>query len=361
MRSALTSLISVRVAGLVAAIAALGSCTVVVPEGGMDAGTKIIVIPIRPDAGPPPPPPLTASVLYVANLQRSSANLGDAYSRIILGVAAFLQSKGLILENMGLISTYADQFGPRLLLGRRVGAPSSSVSLLAALGAAHDAGVTDPALLLPYISAALTNVTDEDLPRALSVLASSGSFDGATETAEARAVIDFGRNINTISLPPELGGIDRSALFDKPRDLFLVVYLQPLPRHCALGSAACQVNGRDPAQIFEQTNSDGTATWLAFSGQGIRPEKIVQVAIATSEGEDLTAFRTRCKKVSGFPENLFDVIAPSPNLYFGPLMSALNGAHGGTGQTGDFCDLVGDSEAIAALGRRIATLAVVGH
>ena len=114
-------------------------------------------------------------------------------------------------------------------------------------------------------------------------------------------MVEFGRNINGISLPPELGGIDRSALFDKPRDLFLVVYLQPLPRHCALGSAACQVNGRDPADIFEQTNADGTATWLAFSGHGIRPEQIVQIAVATSEGEDINAFRTRCTKVAGFP------------------------------------------------------------
>jgi hypothetical protein len=352
---------SLKTLGPLAVVAMLGTalagCTVVTPGGGDDGGVKIIPIPVRSDALPTPKP-LTASVLYVANLQRSSANLADAYSRIILGVAQYLQSVGLTLENMGLISTYADQFGPRLLLGRKADAPSSSLSLLAALAGAADAGITDYAQLLPLISGALANVSDDDLPRALKLLASSGEFEGTTETSEAKAVIDFGRNINTQALPPELGGIERSALFDHPRDLFLVVYLQPMPRKCALGTSACMVDGQDPSAVFEAVNADGTASWLAFNGVGIRPEQIVQVAVATSEGEDLTTFRTRCGKVPGFPTNLFSVIAPSPNAYFGPLMSSLNNVHRGTGQRGDFCELIGGSpDAIKLLGKSIASLA----
>ena len=40
-------------------------------------------------------------------------------------------------------------------------------------------------------------------------------------------------------------------------------------------------------------------------------------------------------------------------------MSSLNNAHRGTGQTGDFCELVGNGDAIRALGQSIASLA--GH
>jgi hypothetical protein len=354
MKSAL-SLLLLAAAGTAAAFA---SCTVVAPGGGQDAGTKIIIITLRPDALPQPKQ-VTASVLYVANLQRSSVNLADAYSRVILGVTAYLDQKGVKLENMGLISTYADALGPRLLLGRRAGVdPSSSMSLLAALAAAKAAGITDLSdpRLLPYLSGSLSNIKDGDLPLALRTLAQSGAFDGAGQTSEAKALIDFGRNINTLALPPEQGGIERSALFDKPRDLFLVVYLQPLPRRCAIGSSACLVDGRDPTQIFQETRADGSAAWLAFSGKGIRAEQIIQVSVATSEGEDINSFRTRCKSVPGFPSGLLDVMAPSPNAFFSPLMDALNGAHRGTGQRADFCELIGNEDAINHLAQSIASL-----
>src|SRR5215510_6549535 len=102
------------VLGLSAAAFA-SACTVVAP-GNPDAGmTTIIPIPLRPDALPPPKP-LEASVLIVANLERSSANLADRYSKVIQGLGAYLQSVGLQVDNMGLIATYADHFGPRLLL-----------------------------------------------------------------------------------------------------------------------------------------------------------------------------------------------------------------------------------------------------
>src|SRR6188472_1987937 len=102
------------------AVAFASACTVVAP-GNPDAGmTTIIPIPLRPDALPPPKP-LTASVLVVANLDRSSANLSDHYAHVMVGLSAYLQMVGLQLENMGLIATYGDEYGPRLLLGRRAG------------------------------------------------------------------------------------------------------------------------------------------------------------------------------------------------------------------------------------------------
>ena len=83
------------------------------------------------------------------------------------------------------------------------------------------------------------------------------------------------------------------------------------------------------------------------------------MAIATAEGQSQTDFETKCKAVTGFPLNLFDDIGPSPNPYFTPLMAALNAANPGTGQSADFCQLIGSmpTAAIQKLGASVATLA----
>jgi hypothetical protein len=128
------------------------------------------------------------------------------------------------------------------------------------------------------------------------LLASSGNFDGDGETSEAKNLIGFGKGLGEESLSPVQGGIERSALFDRPRDLFIVVYLQPLPRRCALDSADCLVDGRKPSDIFEETDANGDAAWLNFAGPGLKPGQILHVAVATSEGEDLARFRTRCAR-----------------------------------------------------------------
>lgn len=333
-------------------------CTIVAP-GGQDGGTRII--PIRPDALPQPRS-LSASVLYVVNLQRSSANLSDHYAKIMIGFASYLQSVGLALDNMGAIATYADRFGSRLLLGRRVeNGPGPSLAVLAGVAAGMDAGIQDYERLLPFIGGALANISDEDLPVALKLLAASGSFDGEGQISEGRNLIEFGRGLDTAPLPPYLGGIHRDALFDRPRDLFLVVHLQPLPRRCAIGTDACAVDGRQLSQLLTETDAGGALTWLQFAGgQRIQPGRVVHVSIATSEGEELTAFRTRCAEVPGFPRNLFDVIAPSPAPYFEPLMAAIRTIGGGNAHAADFCELIGSSpeEAIKRLGNGVAAVAV---
>jgi hypothetical protein len=342
--------------GLVACAFA-SACTVVVP-GKPDGGeTMIVGIPIRPDALPPPKP-LEASVLVVANLERSSANLADRYGQIMLALGSFLQSVGLQVKNFGLIATYGDHWGPRLLMGRNADTPINP-QIQAALAAAIASGalnIQDYDGLLPQIGGALGNISDENVPIALRLLASSGNFDGDGETSEAKNLIDFGRGLNAESLSPTQGGIERNALFDRPRSLFIVVYLQPLPRRCAMDSAACLVDGRKPSDIFLETDANGEAAWLNFAGPGIRPERVLHVAIATSENENLAQFRTRCADVPGFPHNLFDVMAPSPNAYFGPLKDTMNAAQRGTGTFADFCELIGDhpDAAIMRLGTSVA-------
>jgi hypothetical protein len=338
-------------------------CTIVAPEGH-DAGTKIKTVILRvprPDALPQPKP-LQASVLFVANLARSSANLADQYAGIITGLAASWTASGLTIANMGLISTYADQFGPRLLLGRSssAGMPPSSLALLALLAQAADAGTTNYQSLLPLIAPTLGNIDDADLSPALKLLAASGQFDGDGETSEAKNVIEFGRGLGTQALPPELGGIDRSAFFDVPHDLFIVVYLQPLARRCALGTSDCNVDGRSPSDIFAETDSSGGAAWLSFTNGSIPVGQVVHLSVATAEGQSQTDFENHCNSVSGFPKRVLDVIEPSPNAYFTPLMSGLNAAHSGTGHTGDFCTLIGTNPmaAFTSLASGVAALAV---
>jgi hypothetical protein len=358
---------SLLVVLLLASFSAAAGCTIITPpspDGGTMTKIKIVPVPFppRPDALPPPPP-LEASILFVANLQRSSANLSLQYATIMTGFMNYLTSKGLSIANMGLIPTYGDQFGPRLLLGRSAANASSAPSSLALLGllaAEADAGVTDYQTLLKLVGPMLGNIDDSDLQPVLQLLASSGNFDGDGQTCEAQNLIAFGQGLNSATLPPELGGIDRSAFFDSPRDLFIVVYLQPLARRCALPSDACNVNGRSPPDIFLDTDGTGGVTWLSFSsGTSISPSQVVQVAITTAEGQNETDFESKCKAVTGFPLSLFDVIGPSANLYFTPLMAALNAAHPGTGQSGDFCQLIGSmpTAAIQNLGSSVAALA----
>jgi hypothetical protein len=278
------------------------------------------------------------------------------------GFLSYLGSRGLSIANMGLIPTYGDQYGPRLLLGRSGASQSSpsSLALLGLLAAEADAGVKDYQSLLPLLGPTLGNIDDADLQPALQLLASSGNFDGDGQSCEAQNLIAFGQGLNSAALPPELGGIDRSAFFDSPRDLFIVVYLQPVARRCQLPSDTCNVNGRSPTDIFLDTDGYGGVTWLSFSsGTSISPSQVVQVAVATAEGEGQTDFENGCKAVTGFPLNVLDDIGPSPNLYFTPLMAALNAAYPGTGQSADFCQLIGSKPdaAIQKLGSSVATLA----
>jgi len=351
-----------RIAFGLVAVALASACTVVVPGKPDGGNTMIVGIPIRPDALPPPQP-LEASVLIVANMERSSTNLADHYGKVMLALATYLQSVGLQLQNMGLIATYGDHWGPRLLLGRRADTtPTPQLQAILAGGLVTGSNIQDYDHLLPFIGGALANISDEDLPIALRLLASSGNFDGDGETSEAKNLIEFGKGLGHEALSPVQGGIERSALFDRPRDLFIVVYLQPLPRRCALDSADCLVDGRKPSDIFEETDANGDAAWLNFAGPGMKPGQILHVAIATSEGEDLARFRTRCSEVPGFPLNLFDVMAPSPNAYFKPLSDAMNAAHHGTGTFADFCELIGDhpDATIMRLGNSVAGV-IGGH
>ncbi len=325
---------------------------------------------LRPD--PVPRPPRCAAAATSADGERSlrrqpRANIGEPLQPVrrdhdrpheLPGIAGALDREhGAHLDLRRPVRAAAAARPPGLGLELEPVAPPA-LALLGLLGA--DAGLGNYQNLLPIIAPTLANIDDADLPLALQILAGSGNFDGDGQYCEAQNLIAFGQGLNAFALPPQYGGIDRSAFFDSPHDLFIVVYLQPLARRCALPSDACNINGRSPTDIFLDTDGNGGVTWLSFSsGTTISPSQVVQVAIATAEGQSQTDFETTCTAVTGFPLNLFDDIGPSPNAYFTPLMAALNAANPGTGQSADFCQLIGSmpTAAIQKLGASVATLA----
>jgi hypothetical protein len=335
------------------ALAAAAGCTIVVPPGEGDGGPpKPYPVP-TPTLDAAPIKPLEAHLLFVMNLQQSSANLAPDYGSLAELLVEGLGQRTIEVTRWAVVPTYPGADGLRLLLGQSQGTLPSNPRIPLP-GVDVDAGGgpipiplpgdTSPVPALPTGIPIPQQANESDIVSALQTLAASGRYDGIGTTNEAEGTVRTGQHLVDAQLPPELGGLDGSAFFDQPSSLFIVAYLQPLARRCALGDAECQVDGRSPADIFTETGADGTATWLRFATGGMPIKQVVHVAIATKEGEAPAAFRDRCGAVNGFPKAFFDVMEPSGNAYFDPLLAALNQANPGTGQSADLCDLLGEVE-----------------
>jgi len=343
-------------------------CTIVVPPP--PEKTKTVVVEV-PGKVPPPPVPLEAHALFVMNLHQSSANLAQYYVTIADALLAGLGQRGINVVRWAVVPTYPGADGMKLLFGAQAPTTLQPIPGLdggSIFGGGANGGATGgtnidasamglpkdlppvPApqednvapTIPPDLPAIPTLPNGTDIVTTLQQLAATGKYDGIGTTNEAEGVVRTGTHLVEARLPPELGGLDGAAFFDRPRSLFMVIYLQPLARKCGMSSADCQVDGRSPADIFTETSSDGTAAWLHFATGGIPISQVVHVAIDTREGESPDAFRQRCTHVNGFPANLLDVMEPSQALYFDPLVSALNTARKGTGQAGDLCNLFGE-------------------
>lgn len=322
----------------VAALLLAGSCTVVVPGPGSGPGPGG-----GPDGDytPPPPKPVEADLLFVINLDQSSANMAPHYAGefdtpgIADSLIEGLSLIGVNVTHWAVIPAYPPAGGGiRLLDG---GGPGFSVPMIIQPGPGAPGGAPDGAA-----APSNTSVTTTDVATQLQLLAATGNYDGPGSVSEAEGIVPVGQALDDAHLPPELGGIDGQAFFDRPRNLFVVVYLQPLARRCNLTDPQCQIGGRSPADIFTASAPDGTASWLHYASGGMPVQQIVHVAIATTEGESPDGFIQRCSGVNGFPKALLDVMEPSPTSYFKPLLAALNAANPGTGQSADLCDLLGE-------------------
>jgi hypothetical protein len=352
-----------------AALVLAGACTIVIPPEKKPDPPVIISIPGDP---PVKPKPLEAHALFVMNLHQSSANLAPHYVSMADGLIAGLSLRGINVVRWAVVPTYPGADGMRLLFGAQTTAPPTtslpipgiggasgasgdmvSNGMAGAGGATGAAGGTGSPLPGPFNDTVAPTIPPDlpevptlpngvDIVTTLQRLAATGKYDGIGTVSEGEGVVRTGNHLVEAHLPADLGGLDGAAFFDRPRSLFLVVYLQPLARRCSLGTSDCAVDGRSPADIFNETEADGTATWLHFATGGMPIGQVVHVAISTKEGESPAAFRARCGAVNGFPANLFDVMEPSPAMYFDPLMTALNAAHPNTGQSADLCNLLGE-------------------
>ncbi|HET6146925.1 MAG TPA: hypothetical protein VFH68_05295 [Polyangia bacterium] len=360
------SLRSLRNRSLAAGAALAGAllaadCTIVVPPPPKEKPPVVI---IDPGKQPPKPKPVEAHALFVMNLHQSSANLAQYYVTIADALIAGLATRGVNVARWAVVPTYPGAEGMKLLFGAQTPTDPPTLPPIPGFGGAGGGramdgfGGTSGGPPIPPIPAPAFDTTSPtpppDLPAiptlpngtdivtALQQLAATGKYDGIGTTNEAEGVIRTGNHLVEAHLPPDLGGLDGAAFFDRPRNLFMVIYLQPLARKCGMSSASCAVDGRSPGDIFTETKPDGTAAWLHFATGGIPLGQVVHVAIDTKEGEPADVFRKRCTMINGFPTNLLDVMEPSPALYFDPLTAALNAAHPGTGQSGDLCSLLGE-------------------
>lgn len=339
------------------------ACTIVVPPPPDKPKTVVITVPGKE---PPKPKPVEAHALFVMNLHQSSANLAQYYVTIADALIAGLAARGINVSRWAVIPTYPGADGMKLLFGAQTPTDPPTLPPIPGFGGAGGGGSAmdgvggnipippipapafdttapiTPPVLPPDLPAIPTLPNGTDIVTALQKLAASGKYDGIGTTNEAEGVIRTGEHLVEARLPPDLGGLDGAAFFDRPRSLFMVIYLQPLERKCGMSSASCAVDGRSPAEVFTATNPDGTAAWLHFATGGIPLGQVVHVAIDTKEGEPADVFRKRCTAINGFPPNLLDVMEPSQALYFDPLTAALNAAHSGTGQTGDLCSMLGE-------------------
>ncbi|RAL24709.1 hypothetical protein DL240_00425 [Lujinxingia litoralis] len=319
---------------------------------------------------PPPgpgeePDPKVVDILVLVDLPRGAANLMTGYSRFLGHLELAMQEYNIQTRRVGVAPLYRRQGDtPPLIYGRgaQVSAGSSlgsESSVGGSLGSESDpsdnlpderpvdgeeptvdpsTGGGGPGQLLDLSQTLLYYISDEG-QRHL-----DQQSDGVGENLAA-----LGLDLDRAAIFDPTGvGSDSSAYFHEAADGFVVVYLSASARRCAHQSAACQLNGQSPANYFTHESGE-LASWLNLPGpSGLPAERIFHLSVATPEGISFERFADQCLAEPNFPAATLDVMEPSPDAYFAPLLDGLR-TKGASGYNIDVCTALSSRSERAAL------------
>ncbi len=260
--------------------------------------------------------------LVVVDLDRGSSQIMGAYYDYLDTVRFALAMENVFVRDLAVAPMYGRQnHHPPLLYGE---------------GADNNMGSLDQTLEY-YVTDGHDHLDDRvDAP------------------AENLAAIGLGIGSEPIYNPQDGAG-DGSAYFTEAEDGFVVFHMTHTARACDHGASDCHVDDKAPADYFTETTA-GIADWLALPGNGLAPDDIVHVTIATEEATDFDSFADRCDSEPGFPTSHLDHLEPSEQyLYFGNFVDDLN-AEGGVGDYVDLCRAF-SNRALTQAGSTASTIA----
>jgi hypothetical protein len=324
----------------IAAVALLGaaSCVIVVPKDG-DGGPYV------------PPPTLRAQMLIQVNLDPSVVNMASAYSQLIRtyqGVLA-LQTPRVWIDQIAIMPlNRSTTSGPRLIYAEDLSAG------LEEFDAKLAEGKKTSALEAPNSNPDIGNIPSPAIgegrlmSQLLQAALAAEYLEEEPNRAEHQNLAEIGQSISTqFVYAPDGSDTGAAPPFAGPKDLFIVLTINHLKRHCALGDAACQLNGQSPTSYFSAKDSNGHAAWLNFgNGLGLPPQRVFHISVSTQEGATGEAFFKRCSETAGFPPNFVDLIEPSSAKYYDPFASDLSGSKA---YSEDFCTMLGRDGVVHAV------------
>lgn len=263
------------------------ACTIIRHVGPEDGG-----------AGPgPSAPPRVFDVLFIVDLDPSTANLASSYHTLIELWSAAIEMAGIDIRQAAIAP-----------LHRRIGGEVPLLPL-------EDSGAF--ATLEQYTSGERAPLlTDPGL----------GDFDN---------LLWLGERLDHIG-SYEGGALGR-AYFEPPADGFVVILVAPLAARCAGG---CEAEADAAAEHLTRTDDAGQLTWLDLpSDEGLRPSQVHLVLISTPEvGSDFSAMADTCRRYPNFPLDVLDFLEPTAPLF--SQTASRVAARGARAHRHDLCGLL---------------------
>lgn len=307
-------------AGVAAALVpvALAGCVIIVEP---DDGVVPVPVPVPLVCDPTSEAPV-AHVYFSMRIERSTVNLEPYLTRFMQRVVLGLAGAGIQAGQVVLVR--ADE--------RPGGNP-----LLAAWGCRLD----NPEVLRP-----------EDVLRFYAVQESLD--DDAEPGCATDPVAYLGGALGEVvtQYPRALDGTSGLSVFGSAPDLVLVVHIDPLERRAGFDAPACA-----SAQRLVERDADGRAAWLAYAGDDPAADRVVHWTITTPERVSRATFIDDCRAQEGFPSEVLDLIEPSAEALYGPLLATAEQRGFGVRSLG-FCEMLADDrdfliDGSLELGRRV--------